>query len=286
MKSYINQVIQGDCVKVMPRIPNNSIDTIITDPPYFLEFMSKEWDKVNLVEPSFGHWLAGFVDGEGCFRIHRIRKGEYYECHFQIKLRRDDKSVLKKIRDVLGFGRIQNIEGGGNSKPQALYIVTSRDDCLKIADIFLQFPLRAKKQRDFFKWYEALLNWKNQERGNRWHGKSDISRMEQNWKELREIREYKENPMPVNKQEFFHYRWAKECLRVAKPGAIMLVFGGTRTFHRLTCAIEDAGWEIRDCIMWLYASGFPKSLNIGKSIEKLVEKELRRQGVKGDIEWK
>jgi DNA modification methylase len=54
-----------------------------------------------------------------------------------------------------------------------------------------------------------------------------------------------------------------EALRVAKPGAYLLAFGGTRTFHRLTCAIEDAGWEIRDCVMWVYGSGFPKSHNIG-----------------------
>lgn len=61
--------------------------------------------------------------------------------------------------------------------------------------------------------------------------------------------------------------WA-EVLRVAKPGAILLAFGGTRTFHRLTCAIEDAGWIIRDCVMWLYGSGFPKSLDISKAIDK------------------
>ena len=54
--------------------------------------------------------------------------------------------------------------------------------------------------------------------------------------------------------------WA-EALRVAKPGAHLLAFGGTRTFHRLACAIEDAGWEIRDCLSWLYGSGFPKSHN-------------------------
>lgn len=58
------------------------------------------------------------------------------------------------------------------------------------------------------------------------------------------------------------------ALRVAKPGAMMLAFGGTRTFHRLTCAIEDAGWEIRDCLMWLYGSGFPKSMDISKAIDK------------------
>jgi site-specific DNA-methyltransferase (adenine-specific) len=61
----------------------------------------------------------------------------------------------------------------------------------------------------------------------------------------------------------------KEFLRVCKPGAFTLVFGGTRTFHRLTCAIEDAGWEIRDCMMWLYGSGFPKSLDISKAIQKV-----------------
>lgn len=52
-----------------------------------------------------------------------------------------------------------------------------------------------------------------------------------------------------------------EALRICKPGSIMLCFGGTRTYHRLTCAIEDAGWKIRDCLMWLYGSGFPKSHN-------------------------
>jgi len=53
-----------------------------------------------------------------------------------------------------------------------------------------------------------------------------------------------------------------EALRVAKPGAHLLAFGGSRTFHRLACAIEDAGWEVRDCIMWVYGSGFPKSHNL------------------------
>lgn len=59
-----------------------------------------------------------------------------------------------------------------------------------------------------------------------------------------------------------------EILRVSKPGAYLLCFGGTRTFHRMACAIEDAGWEIRDCIMWVYGSGFPKSMGISKAIDK------------------
>jgi site-specific DNA-methyltransferase (adenine-specific) len=59
-----------------------------------------------------------------------------------------------------------------------------------------------------------------------------------------------------------------EALRVAKPGAHLLAFGGTRTYHRLACAIEDAGWEVRDCVMWVYGSGFPKSHDVSKAIDK------------------
>lgn len=50
-----------------------------------------------------------------------------------------------------------------------------------------------------------------------------------------------------------------ECLRVCKPGAYLISFGGTRTYHTLACNIENSGWEIRDCLMWLYSSGFPKN---------------------------
>ena len=59
-----------------------------------------------------------------------------------------------------------------------------------------------------------------------------------------------------------------ECLRVLKPGGHLLAFGGTRTWHRLAVAIEDAGFEMRDSIAWLYGSGFPKSHNVSKAIDK------------------
>lgn len=59
----------------------------------------------------------------------------------------------------------------------------------------------------------------------------------------------------------------EQVYRVLKPGAYLCAFGGSRTFHRIACAIEDAGFEIRDTIMWLYGSGFPKSMNVGKGIE-------------------
>ena len=61
----------------------------------------------------------------------------------------------------------------------------------------------------------------------------------------------------------------REALRVLKPGGHILAFSGSRTYHRMTCAIEDAGAEIRDSIMWVYGSGFPKSLDISKALDKL-----------------
>jgi len=61
----------------------------------------------------------------------------------------------------------------------------------------------------------------------------------------------------------------RECLRVLKPGGHLLAFGGTRTYHRMAVAIEDAGFEVRDMLEWIYASGFPKSLNVGKAVDKI-----------------
>ena len=70
--------------------------------------------------------------------------------------------------------------------------------------------------------------------------------------------------------------WAAECLRVLKPGGHLLAFGGSRTWHRLAAGIEDAGFEVRDSIAWLYGSGFPKSLDVSKAIDKAagVERDI------------
>jgi site-specific DNA-methyltransferase (adenine-specific) len=72
----------------------------------------------------------------------------------------------------------------------------------------------------------------------------------------------------------------QECLRVLKPGGHLLSFGGSRTYHRMACAIEDAGFQIRDQIMWVYGSGFPKSLNISKAIDKAASAEREVVGSK------
>lgn len=74
----------------------------------------------------------------------------------------------------------------------------------------------------------------------------------------------------------------KEVLRVLKPGGHLLSFGGTRTYHRMACNIEDAGFEIRDQVQWIYGSGFPKSLNISKAIDKAAGAEKTYQAMEWD----
>jgi len=69
----------------------------------------------------------------------------------------------------------------------------------------------------------------------------------------------------------------RECLRVLKPGGHLLSFGGTRTWHRVAVAIEDAGFEVRDSIAWMYGSGFPKSLDVSKAIDKGTGENRQRQ---------
>jgi hypothetical protein len=146
-------IICGDCLEVMRGMEPNSIDAIVTDPPYGLEFMGKEWDS--------------FKSGD-------------------IAMRRNPEM------DAVNAGASR--QGG--------------------------------RQR-------ACVDYQKRQR--------------------RDMTNYQESMCQV----------FTESLRVAKPGAFLLAFGGTRTFHRLACAIEDAGWEIRDCLMWVHGQGFPKSHNIG-----------------------
>lgn len=148
------QVVCSDCLEHMRTMPENSVDSIITDPPYGLAFMGVAWDT--------------FGDG---------RKGGG--------------------RTNATFDQV-----GGNHHPTC-----SADQA------------RTRKSENAK--FQAAMT-------------------------------------PI----------FEEALRVAKPGAHLLCFGGTRTFHRMACAIEDAGWEIRDCIMWVTGQGFPKSMDVSKAIEK------------------
>ncbi len=146
------RVDHADCVEAMAAMDEASVDAVVTDPPYGLEFMGKEWDRLG--------------------------------------------ALTEEVTDTA------NRDGNWTSKP---------------------FGGGGQRVR---------------------YGSS--ARSMQAW----------------------HEAWATEALRVLKPGGHLLAFGGTRTSHRLVCAIEDAGFEIRDTICWLYGSGFPKSLDVSKAIDK------------------
>ena len=149
--------------------------------------------------------------------------------------------------------------------------------------------------------------------GGRLRGAKKCACEEPDWKPIGKRRNAENEGLPddmtgggmarqMSAMQDWHYRWAVEALRVAKPGCHLLAFGGTRTFHRLACAIEDAGWEIRDSIeylhdgssaesllfqsltddqrqaylnlhhgqsllSWVFGTGFPKSLDVGKSLD-------------------
>lgn len=200
-ENYINKIIYGDALLELKKLPENSVDSIVTDPPYGLEFMGKEWDKFKE-----GKNIAGGTTG--------------------LNTPYGRKRALPSFYQLKRFGRAG--EEGKND-------------------------LKVKKN---FKILPRFFN-------------SDLSTYQQ-----------------------FTFQWATECLRVLKPGGYLLSFGGTRTYYRMTCAIEDAGFEVRDMICWTYGQGFPKSLNVFKQLQKncecgnmeVYEKRIQLQWTMGDEE--
>ena len=152
----VNKILQGDCLEVMKTLEENSIDTIITDPPYGIGFMGKEWDTF---KPSF-------VD-------EQMKKDN----------KRPSTRIARNQRSNIAGTYDQSLEGH-----------------LKFQDWCVE--------------------------------------------------------------------WMKECLRVAKPGATFLCCGSPRVYHHMALASERAGWILKDCIMWLYGSGFPKATDISKQLDK------------------
>lgn len=168
------QLLGGDCREVLATLPDDSIDSIVCDPPYGLEFMGKDWDSftgAGMTKPGIGERDIAWPSFHG--------------------------SNTKRCR---ACGKLM---GHGGS------------------------PCKCDVPQP----YNAALP--------RMHGFQQ-----------------------------FMFDVFCEAIRVLKPGGHVAAFGGTRTYHRLACAIEDAGFEIRDCLMWVYGSGFPKSLDVSKSIDK------------------
>jgi site-specific DNA-methyltransferase (adenine-specific) len=242
-KDGLVTIHHGDCREVLATIEGNSVDALVTDPPYGLEFMGKEWDKLGCASDTNGFHRKKHDADVGRANVF----GRTSRTSPEYKL--GGAGIEKTAKSAGGFGK--------NSATNENAFAAAR--------------IR--------------------------YGKS-----------------------VANIQEW-HRLWAVEALRVLKPGAHALVFGGTRTHHRLMCGLEDAGFEIRDCVLnllasdekfirlwstltdeqraalaevlnghglstmlgWLYGSGFPKSLDVSKSIDKAagVERETISEGKPG-----
>jgi DNA modification methylase len=193
------RVERGDCLEVLERLPAESIDAVVTDPPYGLEFMGEDWDRP---------WAVG----------------------------------LRSYGHTDGAERVAGPQHGSSRNPVCRSCRKHKrgtDRCQCEAPDFDEAPVEAMRA------YQA-------------------------WCE----------------------RWARGCLRALKPGGFLLAFGGTRTSHRLACAIEDAGFEIRDRVLtlngnvlgaeleWVYGSGWPKSHDVAKAIDRAAGAEREVIGSK------
>lgn len=188
------RILHGDCLAILPTLAADSIDAVVTDPPYGLEFMGREWDGADGFRRSLNQADAG---RDNAFGRMSKRAPEYRTAGTG---RKNKPGIGERETEWVsnqGWNQFR-CEGCGH-----LFHGGSPCQCAEPK------PVRAD---------------------NRWN-------LFQSWCEA----------------------WSRECLRVLKPGGHMIAFGGTRTYHRLACGIEDAGFEIRDQIQWMYATGFPKS---------------------------
>ena len=151
---------RGDCIEVLRTFADASIDALVTDPPYGIGFMGREWDT---------------------FKPGQVAQPERYETGIE-----SDNPNLK----------------GRHRSPA-------------VSPSQIAYDYTAKGLREFQAWTE---------------------------------------------------QWAREVLRVLKPGGYAVVCGAPRAYHRMASGLEDAGFEIRDCLAWLFGSGFPKSLNLGDGL--------------------
>lgn len=248
----------GDCVTVMAGMPGDSVDAVVTDPPYGLPggFMGKSWDRfAGHEDAGFAYWLAGLIDGEGHFAIKKHSRGTHAP-FFQLKMRADEEGTLRAIERRLRIGTINQEEHDPN--PLVKWTVQDKEGCQRLVDLLDKYPLRAKKRLDYGIWRDAVCEWTDRPRGNRWHGGTDNSRMAGLRERIMAVRKYTEPAWSGHEYQDWSRLWGIEAIRVLKPGGWLLAFGGSRAYHRMVAGIEDAGFEIRDTLQHIYASGFPK----------------------------
>lgn len=268
----------GDCVEGMKaKVPDASIDAVVTDPPAGISFMGRDWDsdKGGKEYPrGFGPWLAGFADGESNFDIHKQNRDgkDYYYCRFEISLRADDGGVLEMLKKHLG-GKVyygETSSQNGNANPKGRWEMVAREECVRLATLFDRFPLQSKKARDFAIWREALKVSCDHA------GTSRPDLMAPFWEQLRGTRPYagKATDASVFKEMAAEHGWIEwlrtvmaEAYRALKPGGHLLAWALPRTSHWTMLAIEQAGFEIRDVVYHAFGTGFPKNLDVSKAID-------------------
>lgn len=203
-------IYHGDCRDIIATLPDNSIDAIVTDPPYGIEFMGRQWDAFapEVAASTAGRTGRTTARNDGGMHRHSLLSGSTLPTY---------GGARAKTLRCTGCGKRDQFRNAHPCTPDA-------------------------------RWLSEVIN---------------------------------PHSAPGNMVGFQQWceTWAAECLRVLKPGGHMVAFGGTRTYHRLACAVENAGFEIRDSIQWLYGQGFPKSMSVSKAIDKAAGVERERQEI-------
>jgi hypothetical protein len=151
---------------------------------------------VDRIDPAFGNWFAGFVDGEGCFYVRRMktqyRERAYitYGCSLTLAVRDDDLPILEAAAATLGMGVISRYRPrkSDQQRPVACLSIHNKAAVMDVVEFFDHFPLRTKKARDFEVWRRAVIEW-HRERGAKTRGR-DWSVMAQLHQELKDVRKY------------------------------------------------------------------------------------------------
>lgn len=151
------------------------------------------------MDDSFGNWLAGFIDGEGCFHIS-IASKEWYGIKFTLKLRADDEGILREIVEKTKIGYVEKYTGKSvaNANPQSQWRVNSQVDCLKLIELLEKYPLRAKKKRDFDIWKKAVKYLANAKRGHKTRGRRDLTPIKLLRDKLKNTRMYEQMETDYN----------------------------------------------------------------------------------------